>query len=313
MQTVTENPRAKGQTLHALLITPVQRVPRYKLLLMELRKQTRVDHTDIPFIDEALDGVGAAATFINETIRARENRENCAILEKRFTTKLNLAEGVHARYVVKEGVLARVTRHGLKDYYFHLFSDILLYSEERIDKTFKLHRRIELTNASVQDKCHTADEPNAFSVSSTEKSFVCCAGDLTSKNGWLALLQETIASCKEQSKIDISNDVIVPVWENSAGGNCVLCHKNFTILRRRHHCRQCGALVCDACSDFRKLLKHIDAKKELRVCRPCNIKRDDDDDDGDDGDGLILSNPAEQEHEQREKEREREQREKDER
>jgi hypothetical protein len=81
---------------------------------------------------------------------------------------------------------------------YSYYSDILLYSEERIDKTFKLHRRIELTTCSVADKCHTADEPNAFSVSSTEKSFVCCAGDLTSKNAWLSLLQETITSCKEQ-------------------------------------------------------------------------------------------------------------------
>ena len=36
------------------------------------------------------------------------------------------------------------------------------------------------------------------------------------------------------------------VWE--LGAFCHLCHKNFTVLRRRHHCRLCGWSVCSACS-----------------------------------------------------------------
>ena len=40
-----------------------------------------------------------------------------------------------------------------------------------------------------------------------------------------------------------------PVWASDATSNeCSLCRAEFTWLRRRHHCRRCGLLVCDDCS-----------------------------------------------------------------
>lgn len=42
-------------------------------------------------------------------------------------------------------------------------------------------------------------------------------------------------------------------WEpNSA--SCTLCSSLFTVINRRHHCRQCGQNVCSACSPFRVAL-----------------------------------------------------------
>ncbi|KAI8908360.1 hypothetical protein EDD86DRAFT_254198 [Gorgonomyces haynaldii] len=29
---------------------------------------------------------------------------------------------------------------------------------------------------------------------------------------------------------------------------CLICHKKFTLTRRRHHCRNCGLLICHGCS-----------------------------------------------------------------
>ena len=34
---------------------------------------------------------------------------------------------------------------------------------------------------------------------------------------------------------------------NSAATACEVCAKGFGMLRRKHHCRQCGKLVCKAC------------------------------------------------------------------
>ena len=37
---------------------------------------------------------------------------------------------------------------------------------------------------------------------------------------------------------------------------CMICGKHFNfLLRRRHHCRRCGACVCDGCSNHRLPLR----------------------------------------------------------
>lgn len=60
-----------------------------------------------------------------------------------------------------------------------------------------------------------------------------------------------------------------PVWNPDTSKNeCELCRVHFTLLNRKHHCRNCGILVCDACSKRNLLLKHID-KRPVRVCDKC--------------------------------------------
>lgn len=39
--------------------------------------------------------------------------------------------------------------------------------------------------------------------------------------------------------------------EDNASLSCLLCVQKFTYSNRRHHCRTCGALVCDLCSTKR--------------------------------------------------------------
>ena len=60
---------------------------------------------------------------------------------------------------------------------------------------------------------------------------------------------------------------------------CMVCDESFWLFKRRHHCRACGWLVCDACSEGRKELPKIvsdtdgtidgEAGKKYRVCKEC--------------------------------------------
>ena len=39
-------------------------------------------------------------------------------------------------------------------------------------------------------------------------------------------------------------------WEkDSMAVDCKICTKEFSLARRKHHCRNCGGIFCDACSD----------------------------------------------------------------
>jgi len=58
--------------LNALLITPVQRIPRYKMLLEELIKSTPEGHPDKTNLESALKEIESVAWHINEQLREHE-------------------------------------------------------------------------------------------------------------------------------------------------------------------------------------------------------------------------------------------------
>ena len=61
----------RGQQLQAVLITPMQRIPRYKMLLEQLVKDC--DHPDsVAVVQEALDLFSSAAKNMNEALRKHE-------------------------------------------------------------------------------------------------------------------------------------------------------------------------------------------------------------------------------------------------
>ncbi|TMS21187.1 Zinc finger FYVE domain-containing protein 26 [Larimichthys crocea] len=50
---------------------------------------------------------------------------------------------------------------------------------------------------------------------------------------------------------------------------CMVCQRErFTMFNRRHHCRRCGRLVCNACSEHKMLVEGCPGE-EVRVCDQC--------------------------------------------
>jgi len=67
----------------------------------------------------------------------------------------------------------------------------------------------------------------------------------------------------------MKEEVTVPgAWEkDSTATNCKICVKEFNLARRKHHCRNCGGIFCDACSDNK--MKLPSSAKPIRVCDNC--------------------------------------------
>jgi len=51
--------------------------------------------------------------------------------------------------------------------------------------------------------------------------------------------------------------------------SCPLCAKKFSQINRKHHCRQCGRVVCDPCSPTKMRLPKLPQDGKVRVCNPC--------------------------------------------
>lgn len=81
-QKLTEN---KGLNLNSYLIMPVQRVPRYVLLLEELRKHTDPKSSEYRQMDEALEKIKTIATKINSNKRKMENMTKLVAIQSRIS------------------------------------------------------------------------------------------------------------------------------------------------------------------------------------------------------------------------------------
>jgi len=76
-------PGMGGLTL--LMGCPLSRIPRYVLLLKDLKKNTPEDHPDFHPLTKALDAVTDMANFINETKRHDENQQRMQAIDNRLT------------------------------------------------------------------------------------------------------------------------------------------------------------------------------------------------------------------------------------
>jgi hypothetical protein len=169
----------------------------------------------------------------------------------------------------------------------------------------EFHRAIELKDAEVGDvEPPPAKEAErirlrqdgsscfAFLLKSSQKSFRLYARSAKEKRDWLSAIGEAIELVRERGRPasplvtqgadslssetstsgrprEVPTERKAAVWQaDSTDDKCGLCLRKFTFTRRRHHCRNCGALVCEKCSNHRVVLRHIDAKKKQRVCNP---------------------------------------------
>uniref|UniRef100_A0A183BS91 Hepatocyte growth factor-regulated tyrosine kinase substrate n=1 Tax=Globodera pallida TaxID=36090 RepID=A0A183BS91_GLOPA len=58
-----------------------------------------------------------------------------------------------------------------------------------------------------------------------------------------------------------------PDW--AEGENCYRCRVEFGVFTRKHHCRACGQIFCDKCSNKQMLLPQFGIEKKVRVCEAC--------------------------------------------
>lgn len=70
------------------MITPIQRLPRYVLLIEDLVKNTPQWHVDHKALESSLSGIRAVSHAVNEAKRGAENREQLLQMHLALTPPL---------------------------------------------------------------------------------------------------------------------------------------------------------------------------------------------------------------------------------
>ncbi|TYZ58263.1 hypothetical protein PybrP1_007940 [[Pythium] brassicae (nom. inval.)] len=85
----------------------------------------------------------------------------------------------------------------------------------------------------------------------------------------LGRLQGIIEDLRLSSQLYIHRSTWVKDKERAS---CHLCMRNFHALRRKHHCRKCGEVICSDCSTLETIDLPAIGYSKLRLCKVCGIR-----------------------------------------
>jgi len=124
-----------GKELRDLLIVPIQRIPRYVILLEEARKSTERTHPDFADLSLAVSKMQSIADYVNEKKRDFEALAQVTAVQE-MLVGISILEYTRLRYIT-EGELSTVTDDGKKTEQVHvfLFNELLICCKQ-VKKVF---------------------------------------------------------------------------------------------------------------------------------------------------------------------------------
>ncbi len=172
-----------GLTLTSLLITPVQRIPRYILLLQEVIKFTPETHPDRKNLTDALAAVKKYADDMNKTVKLSENK-------KEFTRLANIIEGLS---VIKSPLLwsdekVRIQADGESFTWMILFSDRMVFIRDN-----KCAQEVLLHTIWVRNITSKGNDL-VFQMTTPDRKYMVESEIPQNKHQWLDRLEAAIAA-----------------------------------------------------------------------------------------------------------------------
>uniref|UniRef100_H2Y5P3 Uncharacterized protein n=1 Tax=Ciona savignyi TaxID=51511 RepID=H2Y5P3_CIOSA len=117
-------------SMEGFLLTPIQRICKYPLLLRELYKKTPTDHPDYANVEEALNLMKEVCSNVNETKRQLEQLEKLEDLQATIANweGANLTDTCTRS--IKQGSLIKISAGNIQERQFFLFDHLLVYAKK---------------------------------------------------------------------------------------------------------------------------------------------------------------------------------------
>ncbi|XP_078594907.1 FYVE, RhoGEF and PH domain-containing protein 4-like isoform X2 [Branchiostoma floridae x Branchiostoma japonicum] len=269
-------------TLQHHMLEPVQRVPRYELLLRDYLKKLPQDSEDRPDTEKALELISDSARHSNEAMKKIEKFHKLLELHEQLNGEVDVVSPT--REFLLEGKITKIAaRSGEhQDRYLFLFNDMLLCcSPSLVGNRFRVRTRMDVDGMTVS-KGNNPEE-DTFVVQARQRALELYASTQEERDAWHKAIQDVIdgyqlikGQIKREEDQNLPEEVSAselgkraPQWiKDNEVTMCMRCSQAFNALkRRRHHCRACGWVVCSRCSNYKEKLEY--SGKTDRVCKHC--------------------------------------------
>ena len=208
------HPDSTGLDVRSFLIQPVQRVPRYRMLLEDLLKHTDPEHADEAPLRESLARVCEVAMHINEEKRHLDEVERMRQLVCKFQNGAAIEKELvsYERRVLKEGRLSKLRRNQSQTREVFLCSDVILYAARptmpsslqagAFTGLLTLKGKIWLHDgARIQLVPSTQNAPHAFAVVARGgKGYTWLAESAEERDEWFAAISKAISDTVARRK-----------------------------------------------------------------------------------------------------------------
>uniref|UniRef100_A0A8C0ZD29 FYVE, RhoGEF and PH domain-containing protein 6 n=1 Tax=Cyanistes caeruleus TaxID=156563 RepID=A0A8C0ZD29_CYACU len=277
------SPRCASLALKHYLLKPVQRIPQYRLLLTDYLKNLLEESADYRDTQDALAVVIEVANHANDIMKQGDNFQKLMQIQYSLNGHHEIVQP--GRVFLKEGTLMKLSRKVMQPRMFFLFNDALLYTTPVQSGMYKLNNMLSLAGMKVKKPTQEAYQ-NELNIESVERSFILSASSATERDEWLEAISKSIEEYTkkritfnpsksleeadpEKQEEDSPLGSKAPIWiPDTRATMCMICTSEFTLTWRRHHCRACGKIVCQACSSNKHGLDYM-KNQPARVCDHC--------------------------------------------
>ncbi|XP_047629962.1 FERM, ARHGEF and pleckstrin domain-containing protein 2 isoform X2 [Phacochoerus africanus] len=188
--------------LNAFLLKPLQRLGHYRRLLGRLcgcpdprdrgdpdRDQDRADCRD------ALQVITGVTATLQHSLLRLENLQKLMELQRDLVGVENLVSP--GREFIREGCLRKLTKKGLQQRMFLLFSDVLLYTSRGASGTSRFRTRGLLPlRGMLVEELEERPVPHCFTIYAAQKTIVVAASSQLEKEKWMQDLNTAIEAAK---------------------------------------------------------------------------------------------------------------------
>ncbi|KAN0000392.1 hypothetical protein ACTFIZ_000822 [Dictyostelium cf. discoideum] len=200
---VESDPELNDRELENLLITPVQQLPRYIMLIQDLIRNTHDDHPDYKPLTEALDKIKHITTIINEKKRDAEDAFAMLQIHQQVHGKVPNNFVTPHRKFIREGAVHFGSSSGSfkdKDPIVFLFNDMVMMTIKHPNKPNEYKYRYSCQFSATTTIEELPSVNNGFIIKSNQWwSFSCSTPQ--EKTSWMDAIQKSLTNLPKESKV----------------------------------------------------------------------------------------------------------------